>query len=107
VKSCVSTFLEAYKERFSLLGITVDALILFGSQAKGTAKISSDIDIAVVTHHPLSPYERGKILSLSEEIDPRFETNLFFTTRTAIENGKGIFDTNKYIREEGVLLWQP
>ena len=47
----VQNFLEAYKKRFTSLNITVDSLILFGSQAKGTAKVSSDIDIAVVVNH--------------------------------------------------------
>ena len=107
MRSCVGSFLEEYRKRFAALNVAVDSLVLFGSQAKGTATLSSDIDIAVVMNHPLSHFERGKILSLAEEIDPRFETNLFFTTQTAVSNGEGIFNTNKYIREEGVLLWQP
>ena len=102
----VEHFLKEYVKRFQQSGIQVEALILFGSQAKGTATISSDIDIAVVMRENLSPQSRGKLLSLGEEIDMRFETNLFFTTRQALEKAEGLFDTNKYIRDEGLVLWQ-
>ena len=102
----VRQYLDKYVEQFHTLDVKINSLILFGSQAKGTATISSDIDIAVVMDGNLSPLERGKLLSLGDEIDMRFETNLFFTTKNAIETAISNFDTNKYIREEGIVLWQ-
>ena len=101
----VKNFLDEYLERFKKMDIGVNSLILFGSQARGTATISSDIDIAVVTDGELSLCARGELLSLGDEIDVRFAVNLFFTTKTALENATGDFDTNKYIKEEGVVLW--
>ena len=108
MRSDVSSFLEKYVQRFECMGIkNVDALVLFGSQARGTAKVSSDIDIAVVMTESLSPLERGQLLSLGDDVDMRFETNLFFTTRKALDAAHRDLDTNKYIRDEGVILWQP
>jgi len=104
----VSSFLEEYVSQFKILGIKdIDSLILFGSQARGTATISSDIDIAVVMAENLSVFERGRLLSLGDDVDMRFETNLFFTTRKALDSANRDLDTNKYIRDEGVVLWQP
>lgn len=34
-----------------------DVIILFGSFAKGTARSDSDIDLAILTDHPGTPYE--------------------------------------------------
>ena len=101
----VKQYLDEYIKQFGQLDIEVNALILFGSQAKGTATIASDIDIAVVMEKILTPLDRGKLLSLGDEVDMRFETNLFFTTREAMENATGDFDTNTYIKKEGVVLW--
>ena len=102
----VKAFIEEYIRRFEQLDIKVGSLVLFGSQAKGTATISSDVDIAVVMDEPLPPLDRGILLSLGDEIDMRFETNLFFTTQKALNDATDIFDTNKYIRDEGVVLWR-
>ena len=102
----IRRFLDEYVNQFAKLNIDVNSLILFGSQARGTATISSDIDIAVVMDHALHPRQRGELLSLGDEIDTRFDVNLFFTTKNALDNATGDFDTNKYINEEGVVLWQ-
>ena len=102
----IQNFLKEYVKKFEELNININSLILFGSQAKGTATISSDIDIAVVMDENLSPRIRGELLCLADEVDMRYDVNLFFTTKNALENATGHFDTNKYIKEEGVILWQ-
>jgi len=102
----VKHFLNEYVNRFQTLNIEIDSLILFGSQARGTATISSDIDIAVVTNANFHSRSKGILMSLGEEIDTRFNVNLFFTTKNALGNASDCFDTNKYIREEGIVLWQ-
>ena len=102
----VQAFLDEYVNRFKTLGVNINALVLFGSQARDTATITSDIDIAVIMNDDLSAYDRGELLSLGDDIDMRYDVNLFFTNKSALENASGCFDTNKYIREEGVVLWQ-
>ena len=105
IKPHIQQFLTHYISKFQETNIDVDSLILFGSHARGTAILSSDIDIAVVMKHPLTSKERGHLRSLGEEIDDMIDTNLFFTTRQALEAPTQTFDTNKYIKEEGIVLW--
>ncbi|MCL2752666.1 MAG: nucleotidyltransferase domain-containing protein [Defluviitaleaceae bacterium] len=105
LKPFVREFLDEFVRRFTRLGIDAEALVLFGSQARGEAKLSSDIDIAVLATE-LSPTQRGALRGLGEEIDDRLTVNLFFTTKQALIEAEGVFDTNKYIRDEGVVLWQ-
>lgn len=83
----------------------VNSLVLFGSQARGDATASSDIDIAVVTNAPISNYNRGNMQCLTDDISTQVDINLFFTTTDAIQNAKDIFDTNLYIKNEGVVVW--
>jgi predicted nucleotidyltransferase len=98
--------MDTYVREFEKKGMDVNSLILFGSQARGTATISSDIDIAVVMNAALTARERGELVCLGDEINSQVKINLFFTTKNAINDATHIFDTNKYIREEGVVLWQ-
>jgi len=102
----VKEYLDEFVNQFEQLNFDIDSLILFGSQARGTAILSSDIDIAVVMDKHLSPRERGTLRGLGNEIDMRIELNLFFTTQQALNSATDIFNTNKYIRDEGVILWQ-
>ena len=107
MRSEIKHFLDDYLNHFKKLKICgVNALVLFGSQARSTATISSDIDIAVIMDDDLPPLTRGQLLSLGDEIDMRFDVNLFFTTKDALECATSSLDTNKYIREEGIMLWQ-
>ncbi|MCL2349891.1 MAG: nucleotidyltransferase domain-containing protein [Defluviitaleaceae bacterium] len=105
MRAYVREFLDRFVENFAELGIETSSLVLFGSHAKGTAKLSSDIDIAVVESVPLTSLERGILRGIGEEIDERIEVNLFFTTPQALQDAKDVFDTNMYIRDEGLVLW--
>jgi len=102
----ITLFLKKYIDEFKLLDIKgVEAIILFGSQARGTARVSSDIDIAIVMEESLTPRLRGMLLSLGEDVDPRFEVNLFFTTQKALDSATKVLNTNTHIKKEGVVLW--
>ncbi|MCL2574729.1 MAG: nucleotidyltransferase domain-containing protein [Defluviitaleaceae bacterium] len=57
-------FLGRYLELFNASNINVDSIILFGSQARGTAMVSSDIDISVVMKESLSSQDRGHLRCL-------------------------------------------
>ena len=102
----IKQYLKQYVEKFEALNIAgVEALILFGSQARDSATISSDIDIAVVVSEPLDVRSRGLLRCLGDDINPHIETNLFFTTPEALESPQHHFDTNTHIKREGVALW--
>ena len=102
----VKEYLKKYVEKFEELNLAnIEALVLFGSQARGSATISSDVDIAVVMGKPLDVESRGHLRCLGEEINPNIEANLFFTTRDALRSPNHHFDTNTHIKREGVILW--
>ena len=105
MKPYVKEFLSKYVHQFETLNIDIHSLVLFGSQARGEATVSSDIDIAVVMKEDLTHFERGKLRCLGDDVDSRAEVNLFFTTQEAINFAQKDLDTNKYIREEGIKLW--
>lgn len=107
MRDYIKEYLKEYVDRFKeLLLEDVEALILFGSQARDTATISSDIDIAVIMKKPLDAQSRGLLRCLSEDINPHIEVNLFFTTAEALKAPHHHFDTNTYIKEEGIILWE-
>jgi predicted nucleotidyltransferase len=106
IREYVREYIDSYVTEFEKMDIDVDSLILFGSQARGTATISSDVDIAVVMKGSLTPRERGELVCLGDEIDSNIKTSLFFTTKQALDRADHVFDTNRYIRDEGVVLWQ-
>ena len=73
-KKEVLTKLNEYKRLLSQ-HMTFDALILFGSHAKGTAGKDSDIDVAIVVEELNGDYfsTRPLIWRLRREIDDRIE----------------------------------
>ena len=105
VRRYLRQYLDDYVEEFEKLNIDVNALILFGSHARGEGVLSSDVDIAVVMNEPLSSRERGILRCLGDEINPYIETDLFFTHVQALEGPTHHFDTNTHIKREGIVLW--
>ncbi len=67
---------KKFKELLIARGYPIERVVLYGSVAKGTARVDSDIDIAVVTHSflPSRIREGGDILLASKDIDLRIET---------------------------------
>lgn len=75
LNSSVATLIRRYREALLREGIPVERLILFGSRAKGKAKLWSDIDLCVVSksfgknHHD----EMVKLSRLALPIEPLIE----------------------------------
>jgi len=106
MRDYIKGYLDKYVKTFEMLNINVEALILFGSHARDTALVSSDVDIAVVMKEPLGREAKGLLRCLGDEIDEDIRVDLFFTTKEAINSAEGVFDTNRYIKEEGIVLWR-
>jgi len=69
INSQTKASVDAYRQLLNKENILVEALILFGSQAKGSAKPWSDIDLCVVSRdfgHD-RPAERMKLLRISND----------------------------------------
>ncbi len=88
------------------LKIDINKIILFGSFAKNTAKVGSDIDLAIVSEKLLSPMDRGQIICLPDEIGIDFPIDFYFTLEEYLKEPQGVFNPNANIKKEGVVLWQ-
>jgi len=53
----------------------VEAILLYGSHARGEADDESDLDLLILTAEPHSRRERHKITDLIFEINLRYDTN--------------------------------
>ncbi len=78
----------------------VEAIILFGSHARGTARQDSDIDIAVITKGATEEQE-WDIIEKTDEIDINTFSRLPLSIQfRIIKEGKTLFIRNKEVLEE-------
>ncbi|GHV14751.1 hypothetical protein FACS1894219_11120 [Clostridia bacterium] len=105
MRSEIKQFLDQVVRRYSSENLPIESVILFGSQARGDAKISSDVDLAIVTLPNLTHTERGKIICIPDEYNECIKTNLYFTTADNLASASLWNDTNYHIRNEGIVLW--
>jgi predicted nucleotidyltransferase len=65
---------RAAVERFAagvraLLGDALERVVLYGSRARGDADEGSDIDLLVLTRHPLDPAVRSRLTALAVDLE--------------------------------------
>jgi predicted nucleotidyltransferase len=78
-------------------------IVLFGSQARGDAVLTSDVDIALVSDEPLSRNERLAFASIIEnENFPPY--NVINTLTKNLETDK-YMDVSYHIKREGLLVY--
>ena len=80
--------------------------LLFGSYARGDARVGSDIDIALVAHAPWETAQRSQMRDWLEDFNSNLVVNPFFTTTDKLAENEDKFDANYWIAREGVLLWE-
>lgn len=83
----------------------LEQIILFGSQARGEAKLESDIDVLIILKNPFSYY--NEVHEISQFIsDLCLEENLFvsccFTNKEQWKTENNVFFRN--IKREGIAL---
>jgi len=88
-------FAEVVKENFQ-----VKKVVLYGSQAKGTAQIHSDIDIAVIVNEFQDDFleSEAKLFKLRRGIDLRIEPIL-------LDESSDPSGFIQYILEEGQVIY--
>lgn len=85
----------------------VEALILYGSVARGEADEESDLDLLIVTAQPLTRFTRHKITDLVFEVNLRYDTNFstLVVDRTSWEAGTiSILPIHDEILKDGIPL---
>jgi predicted nucleotidyltransferase len=101
IKPALTGFLNEKNEEIPKNVIQV---ILFGSYAKGTPRVGSDIDIAIVSQESWSFEDRSAVRHLFDDFDCGDKLSFFFTTENGLESND-INNANFWIRTEGVTLW--
>ena len=79
-------------------------IVLFGSQARGEATLTSDADIALISDEPLTREERLSFASMVE--DEEYPTyNVINTLTKNLETDK-FMDVSYHIKREGLLIYE-
>jgi len=84
----------------------VQKAFLFGSFARGDARLGSDVDIALVAREAWDFSGRSECREWLEGFDPHLKVNPFYTTLQKLDSTHDTFDANYHIMREGVLLWE-
>lgn len=83
---------------------TLEYIVLFGSCANGKLKITSDIDLLIITKEKPDQLLRGDIASELAEPIRNVATDAMFYTIDEIKSGKSLF--LKQVMEEGIVIWK-
>lgn len=91
----------------ALLEWPVDALVLYGSKARGDDTPESDIDLLVLTSRPLTPDELGRLRATTRTIGLRHGTWPELYVRESEEWWHGVYQAapiRKEIDAEGIAI---
>ncbi len=82
----------------------LERIILFGSCARGTMRVTSDLDLLIMTTSALDRLTRGEISSELEDSIDEVGTDVIFYTREQFENSDRLIINQ--IKQEGILLYE-
>lgn len=83
---------------------SIKLIVLFGSCINGKLKVTSDIDLLIITNEKPSQTIRGDIASELAEPINNVATDVIFYTIDEIKTGKSLF--LKQIKAEGIVIWK-
>lgn len=91
-----------------ILNEDVTAIILYGSVAKGTETIDSDVDIAVIIRHGLTRDKRDELDDFLGDMDLKY--NKVFSAvdieEAKFETWKNVIPFYQNVLKEGITLWK-
>ena len=103
-----STLDELVKGILEIIGGTVNAIVLYGSVARGTADVDSDVDIALIINNPLSPADDVRLADFV--VDMNLKYNKVFSVidiaNAEYQKWREIIPFYKNVVKEGVVLWK-
>lgn len=83
---------------------SLNRIVLFGSCARGQMKAGSDLDLLLLTTHPVDRALRGSIASELEEAPNGISTDVIFYTEEQFRSST--CRLVQEIRKDGILLWE-
>ena len=81
----------------------VAKVVVFGSEVNNTTRITSDIDLGVVSNFPLSQAQRIEIDAIVLEASPPFDYDLVFVVAGEYRPN---FDVRRDIFEKGCVIYE-
>lgn len=95
VKNRIASIIE-----YALQYSQIDTIALFGSYARGTYTMGSDLDILILSEYPLDRDCRGDIASYCDDL---YADAIFYTHKQLQDSGS-VF--TQEIRRDSILLWR-
>lgn len=82
---------------------TLESIILFGSCARKNLRVTSDIDLLIITIDSIERSIRGEISSILEDDIDLVRTDCIFYTQEQFQDSTRIF--TQQIKTEGIILY--
>lgn len=82
---------------------SLELIVLFGSCVNGKLKVTSDIDLLIITHEKIEQFIKGDIASMLDEPIESVTTDAIFYTIDEIRTGNSMFI--QQVLKEGVVIW--
>lgn len=104
IESILTSFTQKVKQ---IYGTRLEKIILYGSYARGTQNIDSDIDIMVILKNIELPHEKiGVIGSLITEMKEQFNVliSMIPVTLQRYSESQRLFYKN--VRKEGIVIYE-
>jgi predicted nucleotidyltransferase len=79
-------------------------IVLFGSEARGAATLTSDVDIALVCDEPLTIEERLEFMEVFE--GEHFPEYRVISTLTSKLDTDKFMDVNYHIQKDGLVIYE-
>ncbi|MCL2190098.1 MAG: nucleotidyltransferase domain-containing protein [Defluviitaleaceae bacterium] len=106
----IQSELNDFIERVAVFPL-IAQIYLFGSYARGTAGVTSDVDIAIIKDEAPSPREENQFrkaiaIARSDSLIEPFNPKITYVLTSVFATDEYAFNISSSIRREGVLLWQ-
>ena len=103
-----STLDELVKGILEAIGKTVNAIILYGSVARGTAGKESDVDVALIINEPLSAADDDKLTDFIVDMNLKYGKvfSVIDIPDTEYKHWQNVSPFYRNVMKEGVVLWK-
>ena len=104
INSIITRLIPTLNNIFNTNGKNVEAIILYGSEARGTATEESDIDIAVIIEHYTEEMHQQMIDAVVDlELEYNKVISVLLINNTQFNVWKNVSPFYKNIKKDGIL----